>query len=359
MKIKRLVIVYFICILTSHLNGQGIVTNYYCILKGQYYVLPINATNDSAVARIMFENFTNAAGIRFDPQSLICNNTYIPVPFNIIKYPNVLSSNLLSKSEIKIFSEKNYKGDMATIPVGVSLSCMDPNNPSFDENSEKIIRKVGNDKISSILIPKGLKLTAWEHCPFEGRSRIITSNIADLEDWDDVISSLKVALIDSLFFEDATYIEVTKENYSSNFPLAQSMANFPLETKNVSYAMSSINNLQNSNSNPNSWVLQSMYGTNTYCIINQKTGDYLHTFKTNSFSIGVRSENTKSGSSYLDKSFLWFLQYDPLTKTHQITNMLTGVMSNLSFDAVKNIFYLGQNPLDIKNARWILTPNLH
>ena len=84
MKIKRLVIVYLICLLTSHLNGQGIVTNYYCILNGQYYVLPINATNDSAVARIMFENFTNAAGIRFDPQSLICNNTYIPVPFNII-----------------------------------------------------------------------------------------------------------------------------------------------------------------------------------------------------------------------------------------------------------------------------------
>ncbi len=358
MKVKRLVLVYFVCLFTSHLSGQGIVTKYYLILKGQYYVLPINATNDSAVARIMFENFTNAAGLRFEPQSLVCNYTYIPAPFNIINHPNVLSSRLLQKSEIKIFSEKNYKGEIASIPVGVSLPCMDPNNPSFDENSENIIRKVGNDQISSILIPKGLKLTAWEHCPLEGRSRIFTSNIADLEDWDDIISSLKVSLIDSLFLEDASHIKVTKENYSSKFPFGQSQANFPLETKNVSYAISSIDNLKNTKPISNSWVLQSMYGTNTYCIINQKTGAYLRTFKTSSFSIAVRSENTKEGKSSLDKSFLWFLQYDPLTKTHQLTNMLTGNTSYLSFDTLNNTFYLGQNPLDIKNARWVLTPKL-
>jgi hypothetical protein len=355
---KRLFIVYIVCLLTSQLNGQGIVTNYYSIMNGQYYVLPINATNDSAVARIMFQNFANAAGLIFDSQSLICNNSYIPVPFNIISRPNVISSTSLSKSEIKIYYEKNYKGEMATISVGKSLPCMDPNNRSFDMTSEDIINKVGNDKISSIIIPRGLKLTVWEHCPFDGKSKIFTSNTADLEEWDDVISSLKVELIDSLFSEDASYVQVTKENYASKFPFSQSLANFPLETKSVSYTMSSIGALQNSNTLPNSWLLQSIYGTNSYCIKNQKTGAYLRAIKTTSFSIGIRSEKSKNGLSSLDKSFLWFLKYDPLTKTHQLTNMLTGMMSNLSFDAIKNAFYLGENTLDIKNARWILIPNL-
>ncbi|MEI6265170.1 MAG: hypothetical protein WCP74_08685 [Sphingobacteriia bacterium] len=357
---KKGLIVYFICLFTSNLIGQGIVTNYYCVSNGKYYVLPINATNDSAVARIMFENFANAAGITFDPQSFTCNNTYIPAPFNIINKPNILSSSLLKKAEIKIFSEKNYNGDAATIHIGASLPCMDSHNPSYDENSEEIIRKVGNDQISSFLIPKGLKLTVWEHCPFEGRSKVFTSNTTDLEEWDDIISSVKVDLIDSLFSEDASYTEVTKENYSIKFPFALSLSNFPLETKKIFFTMSSIGaSKQEYKIMPKSWTLQSMFGTNTYCIVNQATGEYLRTFTTKSFSIAVKSEKTKNGLNSLDKSFLWFLQYESATNTHKLTNMLTGTISYLSYDPIKNSFYLGQNPLDIQNARWILNPVLN
>ncbi len=356
---KKFFIVYFICLFTSELIGQGIVTNYYCVSNGKYYVLPINATNDSAVARVMFENFANAAGITFDPQSFVCNNTYIPAPFIIINKPNVLSSSLLKKAEVKIFTQKNYNGDEATVNIGAILPCMDPNNPDYEEKSEEIIRKVGNDQISSFQIPKGLKLTVWEHCPFEGKSKVFTSNTTNLEEWDDIISSLKVELIDSLFSEDAAYTEVTKENYSKKFPFAQSLSNFPLETKKIYFTMSSIGASKKENKiMPTAWKLQSMFGTNTYCIINQKTDEYLRTSTTKSFSIAVKSEKSKNGLNALDKSYLWFLRYDASTKSHKLTNMLTGTISDLSFDPIKNSFYLGQNPLDIKNARWILTPGL-
>ncbi len=357
MKFKKLLIVSIAIILNLQLFSQGIVTNYYCIMDGKYYVLPINATNDSTVARRMFENFSNASGIKFEPQSFICNNTFIPAPFYIIDKPNVLSSNSLKKSGVKIFSEKNYNGNVATINVGTSLPCMDGDNPSFDEKSEDIVSKVGNDQISSILVPKGLKITVWEHCPYDGKSKVFTSNTKDLEDYDDIISSIKVELIDSLFSDDGSYTEVTKENYATKFPFAQPLSSFPLETKKISFAMSSIGATQPENKTMlDVWTLQSMFGTNVYCIIKEKSNEYLRTFTTKSFSVAVTSEKTKDGLNTLDKSFLWFLQYDYFTKTHRLTNMLTGLISYLSYDVINNSFYLGQSPLDIKNARWILTP---
>jgi hypothetical protein len=355
--IKSLFLIYFASLFLSQLNAQGIVTNYYSISNNKYFVLPINATNDSTVAKRMFENFSNASGIRFEPQSFICNNTFIPAPFYIIDKPNVLSSNSLKKSGVKIFSEKNYNGNVATINVGTSLPCMDADNPSFDEKSEDIVSKVGNDQISSILVPKGLKITVWEHCPYEGKSKVFTSNTKDLEDYDDIISSIKVELIDSLFSEDGSYTEVTKENYATKFPFAQPLSSFPLDNKKINFAMSSIGAIQQDNKTmPDVWTLQSMFGTNTYCIVNQKTGDYLRLVITKSFSIAVTPEKTKDGLNALDKSYLWFLHYDALTKTHTLTSMLTGTNSNLSFDVINHSFYLGQSPLDIKNARWILTP---
>lgn len=359
-QIKSLLLIYVASLFLSHLNAQGIVTNYYCISNGKYFVLPINATNDSTVAKRMFENFSNASGIRFEPQSFTCNNTFIPAPFNIIDKPNVLSSALLKKSGVKIFSEKNYNGDVATINIGTSLPCMDAYNASFDEKSEDIVSKVGNDKISSILVPKGLKITVWEHCPFDGRSKVFTANTKDLEDWDDIISSVKVELIDSLFSEDAVYTEVTKENYAAKFPFAQPLSSFPLDTKKISFAISSIAVTQQDNKAIlDAWTLQSMFGTNTFCIVNQKTGEYLKASTTKAFSIAVTSEKTKDGVNALDKSHLWFLHYDALTKTHTLTNMLTGTNSYLSFDPVKNALYLTQNPIDVKNARWILTPTFN
>lgn len=358
MKIKKILFVFAAYFSILQLTAQGIVTNYYSVANGKYYVLPINATNDSSVARTMFENFANAAGIVFEPQSFTCNSAYIPAPFIIINKPNALSKNLLKKAEIKIFSEKNYDGEVATIKVGASLTCMDSQNPDFEAKDYPIVKKVGNDEISSVQIPRGLKLTVWEHCPFEGNSKVFTSDTKDLEDWDDIISSLKVELIDSIFSQDASYAEVTKENYSTQYPFFLSLGNFPVETKKVSFTMSSIEALQNNKTTNNSWILQSMFGTNTYCIYNQNTGEYLQALTSKSYIVTVNTAKAKGGMGSLDKSFLWFLHYDPLTKTHQLTNMLTGNINSLSFNAMKNSFYLGQNILDIKNARWILTPNL-
>jgi hypothetical protein len=53
--------------------------------------------------------------------------------------------------------------------------------------------KVDNDKLSSLQIPSGMKVTIYEHDDFEGRSQTFTSNIACLEaQWNDMASSIVV-----------------------------------------------------------------------------------------------------------------------------------------------------------------------
>src|SRR5262245_61225975 len=53
--------------------------------------------------------------------------------------------------------------------------------------------KIGNDKLSSIKVPNGLKVTLYEHDKFQGRSVTYTSNISCLpSDWNESASSIVV-----------------------------------------------------------------------------------------------------------------------------------------------------------------------
>ena len=52
---------------------------------------------------------------------------------------------------------------------------------------------IGNDKLSSIQIPSGMKVTIYEHKNYKGKSKTFTQNIPCLEaEWNDFASSVVV-----------------------------------------------------------------------------------------------------------------------------------------------------------------------
>ena len=75
---------------------------------------------------------------------------------------------------------------------------------------------VGNDKLSSIQIPNGMRVTVYEHDDFKGRSATYTSSIGCLTDgWDDNTSSIVVEDLNNqpgynqndyvIFYNDCSY----------------------------------------------------------------------------------------------------------------------------------------------------------
>ena len=96
---------------------------------------------------------------------------------------------------ITVYQDANYKGEQKTFRAGERIANLG--------NGEK--RKPGcrchicNDDISSLSVPRGLKVTVYEDQDFRGRSRVITEDCAYLgSEWNDKISSL---IVEQVFYE--------------------------------------------------------------------------------------------------------------------------------------------------------------
>src|ERR1044072_9325619 len=90
---------------------------------------------------------------------------------------------------VTIFQHANYGGVAKQLPAG-----------NYDMNDLGI----GNDQLSSLLVPPGLKVTLFEHAGFQGRTKEITADNAFISDFNDFTSSIKVERVVTIF-KDANY----------------------------------------------------------------------------------------------------------------------------------------------------------
>ncbi len=82
---------------------------------------------------------------------------------------------LANAQQVAVFSDCNYTGQSGSVSVGRYLSYQ---------------MKVANDRLSSIQVPYGMKITIYEHDNFQGRSKTYTSSMPCLEaEWRNLASS--------------------------------------------------------------------------------------------------------------------------------------------------------------------------
>lgn len=87
----------------------------------------------------------------------------------------ICTSLLANAQQVAVFSDCNYTGQSGSVSVGRYLSYQ---------------MKVANDRLSSIQVPYGMKITIYEHDNFQGRSKTYTSSIPCLEaEWRNLASS--------------------------------------------------------------------------------------------------------------------------------------------------------------------------
>ena len=83
-----------------------------------------------------------------------------------------------SQNYVTLYEDCNFRGRSFTLT---------PGNYKTDD------MKIGNDHLSCMNIPNGLKVTIYEHNGFNGRSQTFTSSVACLPaDWNDMASSIVV-----------------------------------------------------------------------------------------------------------------------------------------------------------------------
>jgi hypothetical protein len=97
-------------------------------------------------------------------QAFLCVLFYIPVALSAQNY-------------VTLHDQCNYSGRQYTLEPG---------------NYRTYQIKIDNDKLSSIQIPAGMKVTIYENDKFEGRSNTYTSNTTCLDAWRNTTSSLIV-----------------------------------------------------------------------------------------------------------------------------------------------------------------------
>ncbi len=103
------------------------------------------------------------------------------------------SISLTAQNYITLYERCNYSGQYSNLEPG-----------RYGTRQMKI----DNDKLSSMRIPSGLKITIYEHDNFAGRSKTFTSDVSCLEpEWKNMASSVIV---------EGSHIEPNNNNYGQN-----------------------------------------------------------------------------------------------------------------------------------------------
>lgn len=94
-----------------------------------------------------------------------------------------ICASLLAQNNVGLFDQCNYGGKRSFLTPGSYRGYQ---------------MGVSNDKLSSLQIPNGMRVTIYEHDNFKGRSATYTSSITCLTDgWDDNTSSIVVENLNS------------------------------------------------------------------------------------------------------------------------------------------------------------------
>ena len=127
-------------------------------------------------------------------------NKKITLPFLLF----FVGASLSGQNNIGLFEQCNYGGKKSFLNPG----------------SYKVWQLgIENDKLSSMQIPEGMKITIYEHNDFKGRSAVYTANISCLTDgWDDMASSVVVeTLYNQPNYNQNDYVTFFNDCYSKGY----------------------------------------------------------------------------------------------------------------------------------------------
>lgn len=102
------------------------------------------------------------------------NNSYNN-SYNNNRYDNNYNNN--RSDMVVVYRDANFKGQSSNLSMGYH---------DFDDLG------VGNDKISSIRIPRGFSVTVYTEGNYRGRNRTYTYDVDNLEDFNDKVSSIVI-----------------------------------------------------------------------------------------------------------------------------------------------------------------------
>ena len=128
----------------------------------------------------------------------MCKKIILPTLF-LFLYTIVLAQN-----NVALFEQCNYAGKRSYLSPG---------------SYKGYQMQVDNDKLSSMQIPNGMRVTIYEHDDFKGRSATYTSSTACLTDgWDDNTSSVVVeSLNNQLTYNQNDYVTFYNDCYSKGY----------------------------------------------------------------------------------------------------------------------------------------------
>jgi hypothetical protein len=140
---------------------------------------------------------------------------------------------------VTVYVDRSYGGASQEFDVG-----------SHDINELTV---VGNDKISSLRVAPGYKVTLYKDAKFSGATKVLTSDEAFVSDFNDVTSSLKVEKISpldgtSVIVNNNTYDDTAKsillKTYAPKIWMAQGETYFP---SSVEYTLPYLQRYLNTN----------------------------------------------------------------------------------------------------------------
>jgi hypothetical protein len=197
---------YFVGFLQAQ---PGPPTKFYCYSNNEIYILPLTATDDFNVAQCMLRYYFSATNQKIDDNIIYSSafpvypdGAYVELVSPIC--PSSLPSN--AGPAVEIFKDINFSNGSAgnchmTFHNGEGIQYMDMTpraGTSFWQQAGGVLgindgACVRNDEISSIRVPKGLKVICWENANYSGRVTVFTEDCANVGPiWNDIISSFRV-----------------------------------------------------------------------------------------------------------------------------------------------------------------------
>jgi len=195
---KSTLILLFIFVVCTYINAQ--VTAYYdCNFQGKQkvfyegkYNLASSATWNNTISSLNIpygwaatvydnDNYTSVYTCYTTNQTCLADNN-----------KNDIISSMIITQAVKFYTDCNYQGQSWLISVG-------------NWNLYIIQARIGNDMISSIVVPKKVKITVYENADYSGASKTFgpgSYNCLDNVGWNDKITSLKISYSNETIVND-------------------------------------------------------------------------------------------------------------------------------------------------------------
>lgn len=149
-------------------GGDSSYQNYYNSGRNKCVTVKINNGRIESIANSSLEDCGKG---RYSNNNF--NNNYNNNRYDNNRYDDDYNNN--RSDMVVVFKDANFRGQSSNLSMGYH---------DFNDLG------VGNDKISSIRVPRGFSVTVYTDGNYRGRSRTYTNDVDNLEDFNDKVSSI-------------------------------------------------------------------------------------------------------------------------------------------------------------------------